>query len=136
MKPEKCEGRPLNVVAWSVMLAGLVLLTAALAWRSATVRATEAPEVRRDAATRPVAQAERGAAPSMVTTVTWPEPRRPVEESRLLERDPGVVDRQAAWLRKQNELAASSANDDVPPRSLGTTEARIREMEEKRLVVQ
>jgi hypothetical protein len=136
MKPQKREDQTLNVVAWSVMLAGLVLLTAALAWRSATVRETEAAEVRRDAATRPVAQAEQRAAPSMVTTVTWPAPRGPVRESRVLERDPGVVERQAAWLRKQNELAASSANDDVPPRSLGTTEARIREMEEKRLVIQ
>ena len=135
MSPEQNDNA-IYKLAWTVLTAGVLLLAtvAALRWyfppeppasTAGTAAATGKPgqTVPESAVTR----VEQPAAPAMTPR---PSPR---EAGDIPNRDPGVIDRQARWLRKQ---AAAAENSPAGPRSLTLTEEQIGQLERKNLLLQ
>ena len=132
MNPEQ-DDNAIFKVAWSVLFIGAVVLAAVLAWKWYSMPGTATTGQASGTVAQEVSVQEAQPAAPAVMDTPGPVQREPLKAADILERDPGLIQRQAKMLRAE---AAASEKSDAGPSSLALTEERIREIEKKRLILQ
>jgi len=144
MSPEQ-DDNSICAVAWSVLIVGAIVLGGALAWKWHSEAREKVVPIAGSAQAgvsdeQPDADDVQLAAPRAAKRLRIDDnddveapTEAPRKESRILENDPGLVQRQAKMLRAD---ASASEKSEAGPSSLVVTEEEIRKIEQKQLILQ